>query len=230
MRLRSLRDEVCRMNRELQRQGLVTMTSGNVSGRDPVSGLVVIKPSGLPYEELTPAHLVVVDLDGTVVEGMLKPSVDTISHLVVYRGRPDIHGIVHTHSHHATSFAALGQPLPVYLTAHADEFGEAIPVTRFADAFPLEDVGRAILETLGSSNVPGVLLRNHGVFTFGPTPTAALKAAVMIEDIAHTCHLALLRGTPRALTKAQAQKFYRRYHEVYGQSGAAPVKKRKSRR
>jgi len=217
MKLKTLREEVWRMNCELPRQGLVTMTSGNVSGRDPASGLVAIKPSGVPYEELTPADLVIVDPEGRVVEGKRKPSVDTISHLVVYRGRADIHGIVHTHSHFATSFALLGEPLPVYLTAHADEFGEAIPVTRFADALPLEDVGNAILETLGDSCIPGVLLRNHGVFTFGPSATAALKAAVMIEDIAHTCHLALLRGRPRQLTSAQAKKFYRRYHELYGQ-------------
>ena len=226
MKLKSLREEVWRMNRELPRQGLVTMTSGNVSGRDPVSGLVVIKPSGVPYDELTPADMVVVDMAGRVVEGKRNPSVDTISHLVVYRGREDIHGIVHTHSHYATSFALLGRPLPVYLTAHADEFGQAIPVTRFADAFPLEDVGNAILETLGDSRIPGVLLRNHGVFTFGPSATAALKAAVMIEDIAHTCHLALLLGRPRTLSPAQARKFYRRYHELYGQQAAASAEQR----
>lgn len=212
-----LKKEVCEMNIELLKNGLVTSTSGNVSGRDFKTGYIVIKPSGVKYGEMKPAHMVVVDLKGKIVEGKLNPSVDTISHLVVYRARRDIGGIVHTHSNYATSFAMLGRPIPVYLTAHADEFGQAIPVVRYASPFPLEDVGNAIVKTLGKSKLQAVLLKNHGVFTFGNSAKSALKAAVMVEDIAKTCHLALLKGDPAALPEKEVKKWYKRYHEVYGQ-------------
>jgi L-ribulose-5-phosphate 4-epimerase len=217
MLLKKLREEVYRMNLELPKNHLVTMTSGNVSGRDIKTGYIVIKPSGINYDELSPAKMVIVDLSGKVIEGKLSPSVDTISHLVIYRNRKDIYGVVHTHSSYATSFALLGKSIPVYLTAHADEFGEAIPITRYASPFPLEEVGEAVVETLGNSRVQAVLVKNHGVFAFGATATSALKAAVMVEDIAKTCHLTLLLGKPNVLSGNEIKKWYRRYHEVYGQ-------------
>lgn len=228
MLLENLRKEVYEMNMELPKNNLVVMTSGNVSGRDFESNYVVIKPSGVKYENLSPEKMVIVDLEGNIVEGDLKPSVDTLSHLVVYRERKDIGGIVHTHSPYATAFALLGKPIPVYLTSHADYFGEEIPVARYASPFPLEDVGRALLEVINkedrpywvkkhSSFVPVVLLKNHGVFTFGKTPTEALKYAVMVEEIAKTCYLALTLGNPERLPQEEVSKWYERFHEVYGQ-------------
>ncbi len=216
--LEELKKEICGLNAALKNNGLVAMTSGNVSGRDRKQpDYIVIKPSGVSYEALKPKDMVVVDMRGRVKEGSYKPSVDTISHLVVYRARKDIFGIVHTHSNFATSFALLGKPLPVYMTAHADEFGAAIPVTRYASPLPFEDVGNAIIETLGKKNLPGVLLRNHGVFTFGENPKSALKAAVMIEDIAKTCWLAMQNGKIKRLPEKEIKKWYYRYHEIYGQ-------------
>lgn len=228
MLLPKLRKEVYEMNMELPKNDLVVMTSGNVSGRDFETGYIVIKPSGVKYEDLTPEKMVVVDIEGNIVEGDLKPSVDTLSHLVVYKGRKDIGGIVHTHSPYATSFALLGKPIPVYLTSHADYFGEEIPVARYASPLPLEDVGNALLEVINKEDrpewvkkhlpfVPVVLLKNHGVFTFGRTPSEALKYAVMVEEIAKTCYLALTMGKPDLLPKEEIEKWFKRFHEVYGQ-------------
>jgi len=158
--------------------------------------------------------MVIVDLEGNVVEGHLKPSVDTTTHLYVYRHRPDVGGIVHTHSPYATSFAALGQPIPVYLTAMADEFGGPIPVGAYA---PIggEEIGQEIVRTIGQS--PAILMKNHGVFTIGPTPRAAVKAAVMVEDVAKTVHLALLLGQPGEIPEEEVARGHRRYREQYGQ-------------
>lgn len=228
MLLKELREEVYRMNMELPKNNLVVMTSGNVSGRDLKTNYVVIKPSGVKYENLSPENMVIVDLEGNIVEGELQPSVDTLSHLVVYRNRKDIGGIVHTHSPYATAFALLGEPIPVYLTSHADYFGEEIPVGRYASPLPLEDVGNALLEVINkddrpswvkkhSSFVPVVLLKNHGVFTFGRTPTEALKYAVMVEEIAKTCYFALSLGKPESLPDNEIEKWYTRFHEIYGQ-------------
>jgi len=228
MILERLRKEVYEMNMELPKNNLVVMTSGNVSGRDPETNLVVIKPSGVKYEDLSPEKMVVVDLEGNIVEGDLKPSVDTLSHIIVYRKRKEICGIVHTHSPYATSFAILGKPIPVYLTSHADYFGEEIPVARYASPIPLEDVGNAILETMETINrpewvksntsfVPVILLKNHGVFTFGKSPTEALKYAVMVEEIAKTCYLAITMGQPSAIPMEEVRKWYERFHNIYGQ-------------
>ncbi len=228
MLLKELREEVYRMNMELPKNNLVVMTSGNVSGRDPKTNYVVIKPSGVKYENLSPENMVIVNLEGNIVEGELQPSVDTLSHLVVYRNRKDIGGIVHTHSPYATAFALFGKPIPVYLTSHADYFGEEIPVGRYASPLPLEDVGNALLEVINkddrpswvkkhSSFVPVVLLKNHGVFTFGRTPTEALKYAVMVEEIAKTCYFALSLGKPEPLPDSEIEKWYTRFHEIYGQ-------------
>src|SRR5919205_2913055 len=157
-----MRREVCAMNLELPRWGLVTWTSGNVSGRDPETGHVVIKPSGVRYDDLQPENMVVVDLEGEVVEGPLKPSVDTATHLYVYRHRPDVGGVVHTHSAYATSFAMLGQSIPVYLTAMADEFGTEIPIGAYCQIGG-EEIGRGIMRSI--RRPPAILIQSHGVFT-----------------------------------------------------------------
>jgi L-ribulose-5-phosphate 4-epimerase len=214
VRLETLRQELVRLHAELPRHNLVVWTGGNVSVRDPDSGLIAIKPSGVRYEDLTAASMVVVDLDGTVVEGDLKPSSDTASHLYVYRHRPDVHGVVHTHSRYATAFAAVGRAIPVYLTAQADEFGGEIPCAGFA--FIGDDsIGALVVEGIGRS--PAILLKNHGVFTVGPSAEAAVKAAVMVEDIAATVWAALQIGTPEALDDDAVQRLHRRYTTAYGQ-------------
>jgi L-ribulose-5-phosphate 4-epimerase len=210
----ALRREVCAMNLELPRWGLVTWTSGNVSGRDPETGYIVIKPSGVLYDELRPENMVVVDLDGRLVEGPLRPSVDTATHLYVYRHRPDVGGVVHTHSPYATSFAALGESIPVYLTAMGDEFGTEIPIGEYCQIGG-EQIGQEILRSIGAS--PAILIKSHGVFTIGPDARAAVKAAVMTEDVARTVHLALLRGQPKPLPPDEVARLRRAYLENYGQ-------------
>jgi L-ribulose-5-phosphate 4-epimerase len=211
---RSLREEVCQLNLELPKNNLVTWTAGNVSVRDPQSGLVAIKPSGVRYEDLTPESMVVLDLQGNIIEGQYKPSSDTATHLYLYRNRPDLIGVVHTHSPFATAFAALGRPIPVYLTAMGDEFGGPVPCGRFA-LIGDEEIGKAILEVIGDSRA--VLLKNHGVFTVGKTGEDAVKAAVMVEDIAHTVWIALQLGVPDEITPEDVKKLHHRYTHVYGQ-------------
>lgn len=213
--LEELKEIVWKCNLELPKNRLVTMTSGNVSGRDPESGLVVIKPSGVLYDEMRPEDMVVVDLEGKVVEGRLKPSVDTATHLYIYRHRQDVNGIVHTHSPYATSFAALGRPIPVYLTAIADEFGGPIPCGPYASVGG-EEIGKAVVEHIGKS--PAILMKNHGVFTVGPSPWAALKAAVMTEDVAMTVHLALLLGQPEEIPPEEVARAHHAYMTKYGQT------------
>lgn len=212
--LDSLRALVCAGNKLLPRAGLVTWTSGNVSGRDRETGLVVIKPSGVRYDDLTPEQMVILDLEGNVVEGFLKPSVDAPTHLYVYRHRPDVMGIVHTHSTFATAFAAVGKPIPVYLTAIADEFGGPIPVGGYA---PIggEEIGQEIVRSIGSSCA--ILMKNHGVFTIGPDVMAAVKAAVMVEDVARTVFYALQLGQPEEIPPDEVARGHRRYIEQYGQ-------------
>ena len=212
--LEHLKDQVYRLHLELPKNGLVTWTGGNVSARDPESGLVVIKPSGVPYEDLRPQDHVVVDLQGRVVESHLKPSSDTASHLYIYRHRPDVNGVVHTHSAYATAFAALGRSIPVYLTAMADEFGGPIPCAGFA-LIGGEEIGQQVIAHIGSS--PAVLLKQHGVFTIGPTAQAAVKAAVMVEDVARTVWLALQLGQPEEIPPEDVAKLHHRYTHVYGQ-------------
>jgi len=207
---------VCEGNLMLPRSGLVTWTSGNVSGRDPDSGYVVIKPSGVRYEALTPADMVVLDADGKVVQGRLKPSVDAPTHLYIYRHRPDVHAVVHTHSPFATAFAAVGRPIPVCLTAMADEFGGPIPVGAYAQIGG-EEIGREVVRSIGRS--PAILMRSHGVFTVGPDVMAAVKAAVMTEDVARTMFYALQLGTPDIIPDDEVARAHRRYVEQYGQRG-----------
>jgi len=212
--LPELRKLVCELNKALPKEGLVTMTSGNVSGRDPESGYVVIKPSGVSFEALTPENLSIVDLQGNVIESEFAPSVDTPTHLVIYRRMSHINGVVHTHSNYATSFAALGKPIPAVLTAIADEFGGPIPCGPYCQIGE-EQIGEAVVEHIGES--PAILLQNHGVFTVGPTPNAALKAAVMVEDVAKTVHLSMLLGNPIPIPEEEVARGFKRYQEKYGQ-------------
>jgi L-ribulose-5-phosphate 4-epimerase len=214
MRLEALREQLVVLHAELPRHELVVWTGGNVSVRDPETGLVAIKPSGVRYEDLTAESMVVLDPDGTVVEGDLNPSSDTASHLYIYRHRPDVNGVVHTHSRYATAFAAVGRPIPVYLTAQADEFGGPIPCAGFT-LIGDEGIGRLVVEGIGDS--PAILLKNHGVFTIGPSARAAVKAAVMVEDIAATVFVALQLGTPDEIPDDVVAALHHRYTTVYGQ-------------
>jgi L-ribulose-5-phosphate 4-epimerase len=221
----SVRQQVCALHAELPRSGLVAWTSGNVSARVPGADLMVIKPSGLEYGELTPESMVVCDLDGKPVEefnGPVRyaPSSDTGSHAYVYRHRPDVGGVVHTHSTYATAWSARGEAIPCVITAMADEFGGEIPVGPFA-LIGSEAVGRGIVETLAGSRSPAVLMRNHGVFTVGVGPRAAVKAAVMTEDVARTVHLARAYGEPIAIPQPDIDALYDRYTHVYGQQSQA---------
>lgn len=213
MLLEQFREIVWKCNLELPKNDLVKMTSGNVSGRDPETGLVVIKPSGFSYEEMTPAHMVVVDLEGRVVEGNFKPSTDTETHLYVYRHRPDVFGIVHTHSPYATTFAVLGQPIPACLTASALLGGE-IPLGGYA---PIggEEIGKEIVNKIGRALA--IIMQNHGVFTIGSSPQQATKMAVEVEEIAKITHLALLRGQPILLMPDQLDYMVDLYRNEYGQ-------------
>ncbi|HTP07066.1 MAG TPA: L-ribulose-5-phosphate 4-epimerase, partial [Anaerolineae bacterium] len=212
--LEALREQVWKLHLELPKNDLVKWTGGNVSGRDPETGLVAIKPSGVKYPDLKPEHLIVLDVDGKVIEGSLSPSSDTASHLYIYRHRPDVGGVVHTHSPYATAFAAVGKPIPVYLTAIADEFGGPIPVGGFA-LIGGEEIGKVVVESIGTS--PAVLLKNHGVFTIGKNAESAVKAAVMVEDVARTVWYALALGTPDVIPAEDVAKLHDRYTNVYGQ-------------
>ncbi|HEY83740.1 MAG TPA: hypothetical protein G4N96_01310 [Chloroflexi bacterium] len=211
--LEELRKEVWQANMALPEHGLVTWTSGNVSGRDPETGLVVIKPSGVMFNELTPENMVVVDAEGMVVEGDLGPSSDTASHLYIYNHRPDVMGVVHTHSNYATAFAAVGKSIPVYLTAIADEFGATIPCGGYA-GIGGEEIGEEIMRSIGNS--PAILMKQHGVFTIGKSVKKALQAAVMVEDIAKTVWMAMQIGEPEELPVEEIDANYDRYQHRYG--------------
>jgi L-ribulose-5-phosphate 4-epimerase len=210
------RASVARLHAELLRWGLVVWTAGNVSARVPGEELFVIKPSGVSYDELTPEAMIVCDLDGNVVDGAYSPSSDTAAHAYVYRAMPEVGGVVHTHSTYATAWAARGEAIPCVLTGMADEFGGEIPVGPFA-LIGNDDIGRGIVETLREHRSRAILMRNHGVFTIGPDATAAVKAAVMCEDVARTVHLARALGEPSKIEPADIDRLYDRYHNVYGQ-------------
>lgn len=190
MLLEDLRNQVCEANKALKDNNLVLWTSGNVSARDPETGYVVIKPSGVLFDDLTAESIVVVDLDGKVIEGEFKPSVDTASHLYVYRHREDVNGIVHTHSAYATSFAITGEPLEIYTTTSAAVFGGPIPISDFA-TIGEEEIGQEIVEKIGDSTA--ILIRNHGVFTIGPDYKSALKTSIVLEETAQSVHYAMCR-------------------------------------
>jgi L-ribulose-5-phosphate 4-epimerase len=216
----AVRTNVAALHAELPRNGLVVWTAGNVSERVPGADLFVIKPSGVSYDDLSPAAMVVCDLDGNVVEGTRAPSSDAAAHAYVYRHLPEVGGVVHTHSPYATAWAARGEPVPCVLTMMADEFGGAIPIGPFA-LIGDDSIGRGIVETLRSSRSPAVLMRNHGPFTVGKDARAAVKAAVMCEEVARTVHLARQLGEPVPIAQDDIDSLYLRYQNVYGQ-GTGP--------
>ena len=211
-----VRETVAHLHGELTRNGLVTWTAGNVSARVPGRDLMVIKPSGVSYDELTPASMVVCDLHGTVVDGEHAPSSDTAAHAYVYRHMPEVGGVVHTHSTYATAWAARGEPIPCVLTMVADEFGGEVPVGPFA-LIGDDAIGRGIVETLRHSRSRAVLMAGHGPFTIGRDARDAVKAAVMLEDVARTVHIARQLGTTAALPPTDVDALFTRYQNVYGQ-------------
>jgi L-ribulose-5-phosphate 4-epimerase len=212
----AVRTAVATLHEQLTAYGLVAWTAGNVSGRVPGHDLMVIKPSGVDYPDLTADAMIVCDLDGIVVEGDLSPSSDTAAHAYVYREMPDVGGVVHTHSTYASAWAARAEPVPCVLTAMADEFGGDIPVGPFA-LIGDDSIGAGIVATLRGHRSPAVLMENHGVFTIGATPRDAVKAAVMCEDVARTVHIARQLGAPVPMAPADIDRLYDRYQNVYGQ-------------
>lgn len=211
--LEQLRQEVWEGNMVLPRHNLVVMTSGNVSGRDPETNLVVIKPSGYSYEKLTPQDLVILDLDGKVVEGHLAPSVDTETHLYIYRNRPDVFGVSHTHSTYASVFAVLGRPIPACLTATGMLGGE-VPLGDYVHIGGKE-IGEEVVKKIGKSLA--IIMQNHGVFTIGSNATEAAKMAVEVENIANITYHALLMGSPLLLSQERVDYVANIYKNVYGQ-------------
>ncbi len=225
------RAKVSALHAELPRWGLVVWTAGNVSQRvvvDPAGpserDLLVIKPSGVTYDELTPESMVVCDLDANLVEGDRSPSSDTAAHAYVYKHMPHVGGVVHTHSTYATAWAARAEPVPCVLTMMADEFGGDIPIGPFA-LIGDDSIGRGIVETLRESRSPAVLMRNHGPFTIGKDATAAVKAAVMVEEVARTVHISRQLGEPLPIAQHHVDSLYARYQNVYGQGSGATATK-----
>jgi L-ribulose-5-phosphate 4-epimerase len=230
----AVQDEVARvravvsdLHAELPRWDLVVWTAGNVSQRVPnqdvpdgSADLFVIKPSGVSYDDLTPADMVVCDLDGTLVDGTRAPSSDTAAHAYVYTHMPEVGGVVHTHSTYATAWAARGEEVPCVLTMMADEFGGPVPVGPFA-IIGDDSIGRGIVETLSGHRSPAVLMQNHGPFTIGKDARAAVKAAVMVEEVARTVHVARQLGDPLPIEQQHIDALYDRYQNVYGQQTAA---------
>jgi L-ribulose-5-phosphate 4-epimerase len=218
--LARIRAEVCALHAELTRYELVVWTAGNVSARVPGHDLMVIKPSGVSYADLTPENMVVTDLYGIPADGewenpALTPSSDTAAHAYVYRHMPEVGGVVHTHSTYATAWAARGEAIPCVLTMMGDEFGGTIPVGPFA-LIGDDSIGRGIVETLQASHSPAVLMQNHGPFTIGKDARSAVKAAVMCEEVARTVHIARQLGEPLPIDPGQIESLYDRYQNVYG--------------
>ncbi|MFI5890225.1 L-ribulose-5-phosphate 4-epimerase [Actinoplanes sp. NPDC051513] len=218
--LKEIKQTVAELHAELPRNDLVVWTAGNVSARVPGEDLLVIKPSGISYDEISADNMVVTDLDGNLVEGAHKPSSDTAAHAYVYKHMPHVNGVVHTHSTYATAWAARGEAIPCVLTMIADEFGGEIPVGPFA-LIGDDSIGRGIVETLRTHRSPAVLMRNHGVFTIGRSAKDAVKAAVMCEDVARTVHISRQIGAPIPIGQADIDSLYARYQNVYGQEPAA---------
>lgn len=215
--LEALKEEVCAQNLELPANGLVVGSGGNVSGRDAETGLVVIKPSGVKFSKLTPGTMVVVDLDGNVIEGQAKPSVDTGIHLYIYRHREDVFGVAHTHSPYATSFAARGERIPAVLTPITHMIGRDVPCSRYATPGEV-DTGEAIIEA--AEGGMAVLVKAHGVFTMGKSATEAASVAMYLEEAAKTTHLAMLRGPVEEMPQEEIDRCYAWFRQNYGQNAA----------
>lgn len=224
-----VRKVVSDLHAELPRWGLVVWTAGNVSQRvvvDPAGpserDLLVIKPSGVTYDALTPEAMVVCDLDANLLDGERSPSSDTAAHAYVYKHMPHVGGVVHTHSTYATAWAARGEEVPCVLTMMADEFGGPIPIGPFA-LIGDDSIGRGIVETLRDSRSRAVLMRNHGPFTIGRDAKDAVKAAVMVEEVARTVHISRQLGEPLPIAQDHIDSLYARYQNVYGQGDSAPI-------
>ncbi len=217
----AVRRDVASLHGELVRNNLIVWTGGNVSGRVPGADLFVIKPSGVDYDDLAPENMILCDLDGDVIPGTpgsdRSPSSDTAAHAYVYRAMPDVGGVVHTHSTYATAWAARGEEIPCVITAMADEFGGPIPVGPFA-IIGDDSIGRGIVETLRGHRSRAVLMQNHGPFTIGVSARDAVKAAVMVEDVARTVHLAREAGPLIPIPQEAIDRLFDRYQNVYGQS------------
>ena len=214
--LDQVRAEVAALHAELPRNELVVWTAGNVSARVPGADLFVIKPSGVSYDDLTPEAMVVCDLDGRLVEGERAPSSDTAAHAYVYAHLPEVNGVVHTHSTYATAWAARGEAIPCVLTMMADEFGGEVPIGPFA-IIGDDSIGRGVVDTLRTHRSRAVLMQNHGPFTVGASAKAAVKAAVLVEEVARTVHIARQLGTPIPIEQSKIDSLYDRYQNVYGQ-------------
>lgn len=218
--LETLKEEVCEQNLELPKNGLVVGSGGNVSGRDPETGLIVIKPSGVKFSKLTPNTMVVVDIDGNVIEGQMKPSVDTGVHLYIYRHRADVNGMCHTHSPYASSFAAQGERIPAVLTPITHILGRDVPCSRYATPGEV-DTGQAIIDA--AEGGMAVLVKAHGVFTMGKSAAEATSIAMYLEEAAMTTHLAMLRGPVEELPQEEIDRCYAWFRQNYGQSGKKDV-------
>ncbi|MDX9928971.1 MAG: L-ribulose-5-phosphate 4-epimerase [Bacteroidales bacterium] len=227
-KLQKLREEVFRANIDLLNNSLVILTWGNVSGIDREKGLVVIKPSGVEYDRLSPSDMVVVDLEGNVREGSLRPSSDTPTHLELYRAFPAVGGIVHTHSAHATSWAQACRPIPVFGTTHADHFYGQVPCTRRMRKDEVEvnyetNTGRIIVETMKGIDpldMPAILVASHGPFTWGRTASDALHNAVVLEETARMALMTVSLGGRNEIDKYLLDKHFLRKHgkdAYYGQ-------------
>ncbi|MCA9836705.1 MAG: L-ribulose-5-phosphate 4-epimerase [Trueperaceae bacterium] len=212
----SLRQQVSDLHAYLPNNKLVAWTSGNISGRLPGSSTMIIKPSGVLFEDLSPEKMCEVDIETLENRGDYKFSSDTATHAYIYKHMPEVGGIVHTHSAYATAWAAVGKEIPCFLTAMADEFGGPIPLGGFA-LIGGEEIGKEVVRVLKGHNSPAIILQNHGVFTLGKTPKDAVKAAVMCEDVARTSFLAHQLGTPLPISKEEIAKLHHRYTNVYGQ-------------
>jgi L-ribulose-5-phosphate 4-epimerase len=211
-----LRQLVCDLHSELTRWGLVVWTAGNISQRLRTADLLVIKPSGVAYQDLTPESMVVCDLDGNLVDGQHSPSSDTATHAYVYRHMPEVYGVTHTHSTYATAWAARGESIPCVLTMMGDEFGGDVPIGPF-ELIGDEAIGRGIVETLRNSRSRAVLMQNHGPFTIGADARASVKTAAMVEEVAHTVHVARELGDPIPIAQHHIDSLFDRYQNVYGQ-------------
>lgn len=207
-----VRAEVASLHGELVRYGLVVWTGGNVSARVPGADLFIIKPAGIAYDDLAPENMILVGLDGVVVDGTpgsdREPSVDTAAHAYVYREMPEVGGIVHTHSPYAVAWSARGEEIPCVLTSIADAFGGPVPVGPFAGPGD-EAVGRGIVDTLRGHRSPAVLMRAHGPFTIGPTARDAVRSAVLLEDAARAVHLARAGGDIEPLPAEAVERLSR---------------------